>query len=644
MKRWILSAVVALLLAALAPSALAAKGVAYVDRDTLNVYDEMDRESKVVKKLKGGDKVVIFEEEGSWTGVFYVNKKDEDKVGYVLSKYLSATMPEKYCKHEWTEWEVYREATCTRAGLRIRECTVCGTGQSKEIKKLDHEYGKWIVEREATCTEKGEQYRECKVCGHRESKEIKKLAHEYGKWNVLEEATCTEKGERMRRCLVCGYREVQEIEKVPHEYGKWTVTKEASCTEKGERVRKCTVCGHKETQALDKLPHEFGSWKVTRAATCTLEGSRARTCAVCGYRETQSIDKLPHDYKWQVTVQTTDHSAGMRARVCTVCDKVAEEQSFDPDGTLRRGARGDAVKEIQQLLADQAYLSAGGVDGIFGGGMERALIQFQQDQGLNPDGVAWPQTIKRLHHEFGPWQVVTPLTREADGEYMRVCKDCGYEERRTVSAGITIARRERSEEVRTVQRMLNAMGYNAGTADGVYGPKLDSAFQSFALENNLDFVPEQLRTGDIDSLVNGWIESIPQNKWMGRGGRDSAVRLALFITPEAQAEGDGLGNVSTYSWRLTNLGTQRCHFDALLLSFGDNLGFQANNLVLALGNMDLQKDGGNNATGTFSVSSDWGEGKLNFCAVGTSATGDQTWLSNVRSYDAPASDGPIIFF
>ena len=48
--------------------------------------------------------------------------------------------------------------------------------------------------------------------------------------------------------------------------------------------------------------------------------------------------------------------------------------------------------------------------------------------------------------------------------------------------------------------------------------------------------------------------------------------------------------------------------------------------------------------GTFSVASDWGTGKLNFCAVGTSTTGDQTWLSNVRSFDAPAASGSFIFF
>ena len=633
MKRWIAVLAVLLLASALLPSALAAKGVAYVDRDSLNVYDDMDRDSKVVKKLKGGDKVVIFEEYDDWTGVFYVNKKGDDKVGYVLSKYLSAVMPPKYCKHDWTAWEIYRQPTCSRAGLRIRECTVCGTGESKEIAKLAHEYGRWIVAEEATCTEAGEEYRECKVCGHKETKKLDKLPHEFGKWNILEEATCTETGERMRRCMICGYRETEVIKKLPHEFGKWTVTREPTCTETGERVRRCVICGYRETEEMDLLPHEFDSWTVTREATCARAGKRARRCKVCGYEETRTIEKLPHAFKWQVTVKTTDHSAGTRAKVCENCGYVAETQSFDPKGTLRRGARGDDVREAQQLLCDQGYLSASGVDGIFGGGMERALIQFQKDQGLNPDGVLWPQTLRRLHHDFGPWEVVTPLTRESDGEYVRVCKDCGYEEHRTVSAGETYARRDRSEAIRTLQRMLNAMGYNAGTADGAYGPKLDAAYENFAAENNLDFVPGELRPADVDRLVNGWIESIPQSKWMGKGDRNSAVRLVLTVTPEANARESGPDGAITYTWRLTNLGTQRCRFDAILLSFGDAPDFQANNLVMVVGNADLLRDGGNSATGTFSASPDWGEGPLNFCAVGTSTVNDQTWLSNVRSYD-----------
>ena len=632
MRKIVTALLAVALLMALSGSALALTWTAYVNHDTLKVYEEQDKSSKVVKKLKGGDEVTMEGNYGDWYGIYYDDKKGNECVGYVQSKYMSFAMPEEYCKHKWSEWDVLREPTCAKKGVKTRECSVCGKTEKKDIAKLEHQYGKWTVTEEATCTQKGEEIRKCKVCGNVEEKVLDMLPHEYGKWKVTEEATCTEKGERVRRCSICGHKDVQVLDKLPHEYGKWTVTREASCTEEGERVRKCKFCDHRDVQVLDKLPHDFGSWKVTREATCTKKGKKVRTCRVCGHEETKNIDMLPHSYKWQLTVKTTDHSSGRREKVCTVCGYVDREESFDPDGTLRRGARGDSVKEIQQLLVDQGYLKAGGVDGIFGPGMERAVKQFQGDQGLEPDGVAWPQTIKRLHHDFGEWETVTRPTRVVDGEYVRTCRDCGYQESCTVSAGVSFARRDRGAEIRTLQRMLNDMGYSAGTVDGAYGPKLDMAYENFAAENNLDFASEKLRPVDVDNIVNGWLESIPEAKWKGRGEKNSAVRLVLSVTPEAEADGTSPEEVTTYSWRLSNLGTQRCRFDALLLSFGSDADFLAGNLVMVVGNAELQRDGGNSVSGTFSVTSDWGDGTVHFCAVGTSVSGGETWLSNDRSF------------
>ena len=53
--------------------------------------------------------------------------------------------------------------------------------------------------------------------------------------------------------------------------------------------------------------------------------------------------------------------------------------------TLRRGARGDFVKEIQAGLGLVP-------DGVFGPRTEAALRQFQRDNGLVPDGIAGPRT------------------------------------------------------------------------------------------------------------------------------------------------------------------------------------------------------------------------------------------------------------
>jgi hypothetical protein len=57
--------------------------------------------------------------------------------------------------------------------------------------------------------------------------------------------------------------------------------------------------------------------------------------------------------------------------------------------TLRRGARGDMVKQIQRKLGLRD-------DGIFGPGTEAALREFQRHNGLVPDGIVGPRTWAAL--------------------------------------------------------------------------------------------------------------------------------------------------------------------------------------------------------------------------------------------------------
>lgn len=59
--------------------------------------------------------------------------------------------------------------------------------------------------------------------------------------------------------------------------------------------------------------------------------------------------------------------------------------------TLRLGSRGPNVKLIQSLLNRIGY-NAGAVDGVFGAQTQRAVIAFQRDNGLTPDGIVGPAT------------------------------------------------------------------------------------------------------------------------------------------------------------------------------------------------------------------------------------------------------------
>jgi len=420
-------------------------------------------------------------------------------------------------------------------------------------------------------------------------------------------------------------------EECDHEWGKWKIIREATCTRKGERERTCELCGEVQTEEIKKADHDFGKWDVIREADCTHTGERERECVECGYVQTETIPKTEHEYgKWSVTEEPTDHSTGIRSRSCRICG-YTEEEEFDPDGTLRRGDRGDDVRALQEQLIQQGYLKSR-ADGSFGSSTEVALKKFQQDQQLNPDGVAWPQTIKRLNHDFGPWETVKAPTRTDAGERARTCRDCGYQETQAIPMEPVLTRRDRGEGVRFVQTMLNDLGYNAGGADGVYGGKLDTAFTAFAKDVNVEFVPGTVCPADIDALLNKWVASLPAEQWMGRTDSNDALDPVLTVNPIEESTDD----LRTYEWTLTNLGTQRCQYKALLLNFGKDSDFRSGNFVLAVDNAQLKANGGNTLTGTITVATAWGGlivDSLNFCALVTSENGAEKWLTNSVVYE-----------
>lgn len=63
--------------------------------------------------------------------------------------------------------------------------------------------------------------------------------------------------------------------------------------------------------------------------------------------------------------------------------------------TLKRGAQGESVKEMQQALNDRGYW-VGTADGVFGAQTETKLKQFQKDSGLTSDGIAGTKTLEKL--------------------------------------------------------------------------------------------------------------------------------------------------------------------------------------------------------------------------------------------------------
>ena len=84
---------------------------------------------------------------------------------------------------------------------------------------------------------------------------------------------------------------------------------------------------------------------------------------------------------------------------------------------LRRGSKGTDVTNAQNLLLRKGYdLGRWGADGDFGSATEAAVIRFQRDSGLAPDGIIGPATWEALESEAPPavlYTVTIPrLTKE----------------------------------------------------------------------------------------------------------------------------------------------------------------------------------------------------------------------------------------
>lgn len=73
----------------------------------------------------------------------------------------------------------------------------------------------------------------------------------------------------------------------------------------------------------------------------------------------------------------------------TKYDDVATSQP-----TLRKGDRGESVKQLQSKLRDRGYTVA--VDGIFGNKTLEAVKAYQADHGMTVDGVVGPKTWNAL--------------------------------------------------------------------------------------------------------------------------------------------------------------------------------------------------------------------------------------------------------
>ena len=128
---------------------------------------------------------------------------------------------------------------------------------------------------------------------------------------------------------------------------------------------------------------------------------------------------------------------------------------------LYRGCTGDAVKTLQEKLNAKGF-DSGNVDGIFGAKTYAAAIAFQKANGLGVDGIVGKLTWAKLYGVSPAMPVETTVVG-----------------RPMVSYG------SRGDAVRKLQELLNALGYDCGSVDGIFGSKTKTAVLAFQKANGL---------------------------------------------------------------------------------------------------------------------------------------------------------------
>ncbi len=120
---------------------------------------------------------------------------------------------------------------------------------------------------------------------------------------------------------------------------------------------------------------------------------------------------------------TADGIVGPRTRAAIAGSGPAPSLPV-PQGTLRRGSRGEQVKQLQDALVRLGFMTQAQMNtgpGIFGPRTDRALKAFQRSQGLEVDGIYGPRSRAALTTALGgaspttPTAPTTPTTPSASG-------------------------------------------------------------------------------------------------------------------------------------------------------------------------------------------------------------------------------------
>ena len=209
--------------------------------------------------------------------------------------------------------------SCESAGYTTYTCSVCGYSYKSDIvSALEHDYSGWEVVKEATCFDDGEEQRICKNDQtHIEKRIIDRLSHNFVA--SVTSPSCESAGYTTYTCSVCGYSyKGDPVSALGHDYSEWKTVRSATCEEDGEECRFCQNDeSHFEIRIVPRLGHIFESEIIP--PTCVDAGYTLYSCLRCEFSyKDDFLSPSGHSYE-EHTSQPTCEEEGVVLYECSVC-------------------------------------------------------------------------------------------------------------------------------------------------------------------------------------------------------------------------------------------------------------------------------------------------------------------------------------
>ena len=326
----------------------------------------------------------------------------------VCNKKLSSGETIAKKEHTWVKQDNI-PATCEKGGMEVEKCSVCGETKETQISDpLGHDYGEWKVTKEPTCTKYGTKKRICKRCNEYEIDVIDPTGHQHTKIIDQKKATCEEKGysgdlycEDCRLIIQLGH----DIAATGHTWDDGEITKEPTQTATGIKTYTCKTCHKTRTETIPMLKgHHWDDGTVIKEPTCTESGEKIYHCTDedCNESYTEIIKATGHQHtklirKKEAACEEEGYSGDTYCEDCKQIIKAGK--TISPTGHINTEIRNKrtATCESEGYTGDTYCITC-----------NKKL----------KDG----QTIPKTDHNWTIKEI--PATCESDGSRTYICDTC----------------------------------------------------------------------------------------------------------------------------------------------------------------------------------------------------------------------------